>query len=107
MGRDEMRYDIGVDGGGTKTTAVVYAEGSGVIASATRGPANYRSVGEEAASANIAAAIRTALDDARRTLNDMAAICLCLAGFDTELDLSVPHEAMRQLGYEGIVIIEN
>ncbi len=102
-----MRYDIGVDGGGTKTTAAVYAEGQSVLASATRGPANYRSVGMHEASANIAAAIRAALDAAGHSLDDMAAISLCLAGFDTELDLDVPHQAMSELGYEGAVIIEN
>ena len=102
-----MRYDIGVDGGGTKTTAVVYAEGSGPLASKTRGAANYRSVGVVKAATNIAAAIRAALKDAHLSLTDVSAISLCLAGFDTELDLEVPREAMRRLGYEGVVLIEN
>ncbi len=102
-----MRYDIGVDGGGTKTTAVVYEESEGVLASATRGAANYRSVGEDEAAGNIVAAIRGALAASGRSLNEMAAICLCLAGFDTDLDLAVPQRALRQLGYDGAAIIEN
>ncbi len=102
-----MRYVVGVDGGGTKTTAAVIGDDLGVVGSATTGPANHRSVGIEAASANIANAIADALRAASVSSNDVAAMCLCLAGFDTDLDLPVPQRAMRLLGYNGTALFEN
>jgi len=98
---------VGVDGGGTKTTAVVIGEDLGSVGSATSGPANHRSVGMEAASANIATAITEALRVASVALSDVAAICLCLAGFDTDLDLPVTQRAVGWLGYHGAALFEN
>ncbi|MGH2517948.1 MAG: N-acetylglucosamine kinase, partial [Ktedonobacterales bacterium] len=102
-----MEYVIGIDGGGTKTTAAVVGEDLGLVGSATTGPANHRSVGMEAAGANIANAVRAALRSAEVALDDVRAICLCLAGFDTDLDLPVPQRAMRLLDYTGVAILEN
>lgn len=102
-----MRYVIGVDGGGTKTNAAVFGEHVGVVGTGSTGPANQRSVGTDAASANIAQAIRNALQAASVTLDQIAAITMCLAGFDTDLDLPVPQRAARSLGYTGPTIIEN
>jgi N-acetylglucosamine kinase-like BadF-type ATPase len=102
-----VQYVVGVDGGGTKTAAAVVAEDLSVASARTTGPSNGRSVGTDAASANIAEAIKQALDAAAATLDQVSAICLCLAGFDTELDLPVPQQAMRTLGYQGPAIFEN
>lgn len=102
-----MRYVIGVDGGGTKTNVVVFGESVGVIGAAHSGPANQRSVGMDAASANIAQAINSALQTASVSLTQIAAITMCLAGFDTDLDLPVPQRAARSLGFTGPIIIEN
>ncbi|HEX6542229.1 MAG TPA: BadF/BadG/BcrA/BcrD ATPase family protein [Ktedonobacterales bacterium] len=102
-----MRYVIGVDGGGTKTNAVVLGEDVGVSGMATTGPANQRSVGMEAASANIAQAVLGAIQASGLSLAQISAITMCLAGFDTDLDLPVPQRAMRTIGYTGPTIIEN
>lgn len=102
-----MQYVVGVDGGGTKTAAAVVAEDLSVASKMTTGPSNGRSVGTEAASANIADAITQALQAASTSLEQVSAICLCLAGFDTELDLPVPEQAIRTLGYRGPTIVEN
>lgn len=102
-----MRYVVGVDGGGTKTNAVVLGEDVGVVGAGTSGPANHRSVGMDTASANIAQAVSSALQAANITLAQVAAIIMCLAGFDTDLDLPVPQRAARSLGYFGPTIIEN
>jgi len=102
-----MRYVVGIDGGGTKTTAAVVGEDSKLVASATFGPSNRRSVGMEAASANIAEAVTEALQKAGVSLSDLAGICMCLAGFDTDLDLSVPQRTLRILNYTGAAIFEN
>jgi glucosamine kinase len=102
-----MRYVIGVDGGGTKTAAAVVGDDLGVIGSGVAGPSNYRSVGMEASSGNIAEAISRALAQAQVALDALDAICLCLAGFDTDLDLPVPQRAIALLGFKGPVIFEN
>lgn len=102
-----MRYVIGVDGGGTKTTAAVVGDELGPVGQATTGPSNHRSAGTETAAVNIATAIRDALHNADVALSDVAAICLCLSGFDTDLDLPVPQRAMRALGFDGPTIMEN
>jgi N-acetylglucosamine kinase-like BadF-type ATPase len=102
-----MRYVVGVDGGGTRTTAVVYGEDAGPLASASSGPANHRSVGVESAAANVATAVGGALRAAELPLEGASAIGLCLAGFDTDLDLPVPQRAVRLLDYSGAVLMEN
>ncbi len=102
-----MRYVVGVDGGGTKTTAAVVGEDRRAVATDTAGPANARSVGLEPASANIAGAIRAALRAAGISLDGLAGICMSLAGFDTDLDLPVPQQAVRMLGFSGPAIFEN
>ncbi len=102
-----MRFVVGVDGGGTKTAASVVGDDLGVIGSGISGPSNYRSVGMEASSENIAEAITRALAAAQVSLDALDAICLCLAGFDTELDLPVPQRAINILGYKGPGIFEN
>lgn len=102
-----MTYVVGVDGGGTKTAAVVADEQLRRVGEAITGPSNGRSAGTDVASANIAQAIAEAVAAARLTLGDIAAVCLTIAGFDTELDLPVPQGAIRRIGFQGPAIIEN
>ena len=102
-----MRYIIGVDGGGTKTVAAVVDENGRQAGSGSGGPANARSVGLAPASANIANAIRNAVQAAGITLDDVSGILMSLAGFDTDLDLPVPQQAIRELAYTGPAIFEN
>lgn len=102
-----MKYVVGVDGGGTKTASVVVGDDLRVLGDAITGPANGRSVGVETASANIAASVEGALRAAGVALADVSAICMCLAGFDTDLDLPVPQRAMHALGYQGPTVMEN
>lgn len=102
-----MQYVVGVDGGGSKTVAAVMGEDLSVVSSAAGGPANHRSVGISPASTNIADAISKAVHDADITLSDVSVICMCLAGFDTNLDLPVPQGAIRLLGYAGPALMEN
>lgn len=102
-----MTVVVGVDGGGTKTTAAVVDASLRTVGEVTTGPSNGRSLGVEVASANIAAAVTGALGAAGIGLGDIAAICLCLAGFDTYLDLPVPLAALRLLGFSGPALLEN
>src|SRR5215831_5836406 len=102
-----MGFVIGVDGGGSKTTAVVVAEDLQVLGRSTTGSTNARSVGEDEASANLCEVIVDVLDYARLSLSEIAAMGLCLAGFDSEYDRPVPQRALRRLGYTGVAVLEN
>lgn len=102
-----MRFVIGVDGGGTKTAAAVVGDDLRVLGAGISGPSNYRSADIESSSRNIVDAVTQALCVANIPLERIDAICMCLAGFDTEIDLPVPHRAMMLLGYCGPAIIEN
>lgn len=102
-----MPYFAGIDGGGTKTSVALVDEAGKVVGAGVRGPANARSLGVEPAAENIAGAILDALSAAGAALGDLAGICACLAGLDTELDLPVPRLALELLGYAGPAILEN
>lgn len=102
-----MPYFAGIDGGGTKTSVALVDETGHVAGTGSRGPANPRSLGTDPAAENIAGAVRDALAAAGVRLGDLAGICACLAGLDTELDLPVPQLALAHLGYDGPAILEN
>ena len=102
-----MRFVIGVDGGGTKTTAAVVGEDLRVLGAGVSGPSNHRSTDIESSSQNIVDAVTQALCAANIPLERVDAVCMCLAGFDTELDLPVPQRAIALLKYCGAVILEN
>jgi N-acetylglucosamine kinase-like BadF-type ATPase len=102
-----MRFVVGVDGGGTKTAAAVVGDDLHKAGAGIAGPSNYRSVGMETASESIEEAVSQALMVANISLDQVAAVCLCLSGFDTELDLPVPQRAVTLLGFDGPAIFEN
>lgn len=70
----------GVDGGGTKTHAVIVDESGDVLGQGTDGASNPLRVGVENAISNILGAIDNACDHARRSPADISAIQCGLAG---------------------------
>lgn len=87
---------LGVDGGGTKTTAVlaIYQSHAAprTIGRGTSGPSNARSSGWEKVQQNIADAIGAAFAAAGRTRERVAALCLGMAG--------AGHESVRDALYQ-------
>ncbi len=75
-------FVIGVDGGGTRTTAVVMDEQGAVLAHAQEGPSNPHQVGWKTATACVAAAVNAAAEAAGRPPTQAAALTLALAGVD-------------------------
>ena len=71
---------LGVDGGGTKTTAALMNASQEIVAEGTAGPSNPLRVGVETAVSNIAKAIEIACDSADLVRIDIAAATLGLAG---------------------------
>ncbi|MFM1902152.1 MAG: BadF/BadG/BcrA/BcrD ATPase family, partial [Planctomycetota bacterium] len=73
------RLALGIDGGGSRCTAVLAAIEAGRVRELGRGhggPANAVSVGFDAAAANVAAAIAAAFAAAGRSQQPVAAACL-------------------------------
>lgn len=73
-------YLLGIDGGGTKTEAVVLDAENNEVARATRGPSNYHTVGQAAAEASLQEVIRQVLSAAGLETADVAALGLGMAG---------------------------
>lgn len=90
MSDEPRQILLGVDGGGTSTTAWL-AESSGrVLSRVETGPSNVKAVGEEAALGAIDSAVRAAVSNARNLagieVDRIAVACLGLAGFDRPED---------------------
>jgi N-acetylglucosamine kinase-like BadF-type ATPase len=88
-----MQYILGVDGGGSKTTAVLADSTGKVIGSGRGGASNYQTIGLENASNSIDTAIRTAIDSATTNfginptdLERTLIVVLGLAGADRSWD---------------------
>ncbi|HET7767998.1 MAG TPA: BadF/BadG/BcrA/BcrD ATPase family protein [Chloroflexota bacterium] len=89
-----MRLFVGVDGGGSKTTAAVSDETGRVVGLAVGGPSNYNALGIDVAAECVLAAISEAVGQAVSEADDdaeIAGLCLALAGVARPAD----HAAWR------------
>ncbi len=85
----ESRYVLGIDGGGTATTALLSTSAGRVLARGTGGPANMLIVGEDTASVSLRDAIEAALSTAPNSplmRSDIAAVTAGLAGIHVSGD---------------------
>jgi len=71
---------LGIDGGGSKTLALVAAVDGEVLGRGEAGPSNYQVTGLEAALASLEDAAEAALVSAGRDRTDLVAACVGLAG---------------------------
>jgi len=101
------RFVIGVDGGGTKTEAVVMDEAHRVRGRGVGPSSNYHDVGSEAAEAALHEAIDQALADARVSPEAVAGICLCMAGVDRPADRALVSELARRIHPFPRVLVHN
>jgi N-acetylglucosamine kinase-like BadF-type ATPase len=98
---------IGVDGGATKTDAVVLGPDGGVLGSGRAGSSNWESVGLEGAVHAVAAAVDAALAAADRAHDEIAASAFALAGVDWPSDHVRLNEALRALPLGGRRLVTN
>lgn len=94
---------VGVDGGGSKTRALVARADGVVIGEGTAGASNHHTVGEDAARASILGAMKRALADAGVPEERPAAACLGLAGLDEPSDLASVERWANEMGLAGRV----
>jgi N-acetylglucosamine kinase-like BadF-type ATPase len=98
---------LGIDGGGTKTHAVVADAGGSVLGFATSGPANWEVVGLRGAGESLREATRRALKAAGADTTDLVAAAFGLAGIDWDSDLPRMTAEVEQLEISGPVDVTN
>jgi N-acetylglucosamine kinase-like BadF-type ATPase len=102
-----MTTVLGVDGGGTKTHAVVADETGQVLGVAIRGPSNWEEVGLPRAADALDRAVKTALAEACIQSQDLSRSVFGLAGVDWESDQLRIETILRPLQLGGPVDILN
>ncbi|HWI65237.1 MAG TPA: BadF/BadG/BcrA/BcrD ATPase family protein [Symbiobacteriaceae bacterium] len=93
-----MPWVLGVDGGGTKTVALVTNEKGRVLGRGESGPANYHTAGLSTAAENILHAVTTAIADAGLVKQALNGAFLALAGVDRPTDRQVMSGVVARLG---------
>ena len=92
-----MTLVVGVDGGGTKTHALVADETGAMLGFATHGPSNWESVGLRGAADALREAIANALEQAGASSSDLTGAAFGLAGIDWGSDLPRMRGVIDQL----------
>ena len=98
---------IGVDGGATKTDAVVMAADGRVLGHGRAGCSNWENAGLDGAVNAVGSAVRSALEEARSAPGDVAATVFALAGVDWPADHARLAEALGVLGLAGRQLVTN
>jgi glucosamine kinase len=93
-----MPWVLGLDGGGTRTVALVTNEKGRVLGRGASGPANYHTVGLARAAENIQAAFSQAVTDAGLVPQALNGVFLALAGVDRPTDRQVMSGVIARLG---------
>lgn len=102
-----MHYVIGVDGGATKTHALVIDDTGQALGFGSAGGSNQNVIGLEAAFVEIGSAINFALSDAQLTGRDVEVGCFCLAGAALPDHFVLLQQAVESLAPAASVIIKN
>lgn len=102
-----MSYVIGLDGGATKTAAIL-ADMEGNILNRTVAPAsNYHAVGQEKSAEAMKTAIIDVLKGAGKSLQDVTATVIGLAGLNNNHDYGIYKELIDPIGLPGKLFLEN
>ena len=102
-----MRFILGVDGGNSKTHALVMDESGRVLGFGLGGPGNHQSDGLVPAVKEIRRAALSALDQAELPPDSVELGCFCLAGADLPEDYAMLQDAMLGQSLARSVIVKN
>ncbi len=91
---NERHYVLGIDGGGTKTRALLADQEEATLAHVEAGPSNPNVVGFESAAENLAQAILACCSEASCDLSRIGVIVLGLAGMGRQEDRETLHRAV-------------
>lgn len=92
------RYFLGVDGGGTKTHALLVSENGQALGFGQAGPGNWESVGLDGMAAALRTAISAAAQMAGISIAQISAAALGLAGYDWPCQREMLVNALAPLG---------
>ncbi|MFZ3079921.1 MAG: BadF/BadG/BcrA/BcrD ATPase family protein [Bellilinea sp.] len=99
-----MRMVLGIDGGASKTNALMLNEKGQAVGFGSAGGGNHQVRGLAPAVVEIKKAVRGALGDYPPPV-DIA--CFCLSGADLEEDFIMLQSAMEKLNVAGSVVVKN
>jgi N-acetylglucosamine kinase-like BadF-type ATPase len=103
-----MRFLLGVDGGNTKTLALVAREDGVILGTGRAGCGDiYGAASPEAAIAEIERAVNAALTEACMQPTQLTAGAFSLAGADWPEDFALLEESMRARGYGQQIVVLN
>ena len=83
-----MSYIVGVDGGASKTIALIATESGKIVGRGRSESSNYQNVGAGSAGEAIRLAVESALNTAHLTRKDLAIAVVALAGIDSSKDIT-------------------
>ncbi|ADU31054.1 N-acetylglucosamine kinase [Evansella cellulosilytica] len=95
-----MMYVMGIDGGGTKTYAVITDQSGTFIAEGIAGGGNHQSVGMDKALTEIRKAIEMALNNAKLKYSDITFVQYGLSGADRQKDFDIILPALKRLPFK-------
>ena len=103
-----MNFVLGVDGGNTKTLALIAREDGLIVGTGRAGCSDiYGAASPAAAIAEIEQAVEAALTEAGIQSTELTASAFSLAGADWPEDFSLLKDAMRARGYSQNILIVN
>ncbi len=102
-----MALIAGIDGGGTKTEAVILdTDSMEIVGHGISGPSNFHNVGLDRAVINIIDALIKAMEHAGHYVS-LDAACISLAGLDTRFDREYIVEKIGRLNISKYLVIEH
>lgn len=101
------RIVLGVDGGGSKTLAVVSTLEGSVLGAAVRGPSNWEEIGLPRAADTLDRVVSEALDSAGVARDELSASVFGLAGVDWDSDQDRIGNVLTRLRLSGSRLITN
>ena len=102
-----VRYALGVDGGSSKTHALLAAETGQVLGFGQAGGSNHQNRGLENAMREITSAVRDTLKRTQAKPEDVELGCYCLSGADLPEDFDLLRNALSELSFSNQVVIKN
>ena len=102
-----MRYVLGVDGGSSKTHALIVSEQGSVVGFGRAGVGNHQVHGLKKAVHEIKKAASAAFGSTKFDLKEIVLGCYCLSGADLAEDYLLLQKAVEGLGLTGSVVVKN
>ena len=104
---NETRYLMGIDGGGSKTTAMLTDEAGCILGQGTAGASNFQVGGHQAAYAAILAAMAAAWAEAGIVSQPLSALCIGLSGVDRPGERAFFQQWAAETHHQARVVIVN